>query len=315
MGKMTVDVVIPTYNNAPYLEACLESVFSQSVSPERILVVDDNSSDDTAEVLARLAADERVTVISNTVNKGPSASRNLAISEASADLVAFLDGDDAWMPEKLALQVAQFERFEDLGLCFTGLVDCDEEFTPIADPRPVEEFSGKRVFEELFMSRFSIATSTVMVRRAALDRCGLFNEEMRKTEDYELWLRIAMLYTLSAIDENCCQRRVHSNSLLANTDYDEKLKWEFFAFDECAAFAEKNGVALPMAVPLRKGFSVERRVKKSMGWGDIEGGRHYFNLLGEYRDIGILEKVMFSLDCLAISTKKRVGRALKAVIC
>lgn len=188
----TVSVVIPAFNAAGTLDAALDSVFSQTFEPFEVIVVDDGSSDATADVASARAG--RVQLIRQP-NSGPGAARNAGLRASRGELVAFLDADDLWLPEKLAAQVAYFDTYPETGLLHTAAlkgesadvgVDTPAKDLPLAPPR--------WVFCELFHTDLDINTLTVMAPRALLDEVGGFDERRHvHVEDWELWLRLAAI--------------------------------------------------------------------------------------------------------------------------
>ncbi len=111
---MKVSVVIPAYNAARFLPRCLNSVFAQTLQPAEVIVVDDGSSDDSAEIARKLGA-----LVVSRPNGGLSAARNTGVRRSSSEWVALLDADDMWQPEKLQ---AQAERVQtDTILVYTGI--------------------------------------------------------------------------------------------------------------------------------------------------------------------------------------------------
>jgi glycosyltransferase involved in cell wall biosynthesis len=113
-----ISVIIPTYNRASVVQRAIESALAAVARDDEIIVVDDGSTDGTSELLAPLQ--DRIRYV-RTVNLGPSAARNLGIQLATSPLVAFLDSDDEWLPDKLYLQRAVMSNFPDLVFCFTDL--------------------------------------------------------------------------------------------------------------------------------------------------------------------------------------------------
>jgi glycosyltransferase involved in cell wall biosynthesis len=113
MLNTRISVVIPTYNSAAYLPAAIDSAFNQTLPPFEIVVIDDGSIDNTVEVLKPYEV--RIRYIFQE-NKGPAAARNRGIAEANGDLIAFLDSDDVWLPEKLELQVPVLTENPKIGL-------------------------------------------------------------------------------------------------------------------------------------------------------------------------------------------------------
>ena len=123
MGPASVSVVIPTYNSGQYLPEALESVLAQTVPPLEIIVVDDGSTDDTAD---RLHPYLNLITYKFQTNSGVSAARNAGLQLAKGDYVAFLDADDVWHPRKLEFQMGILTSHPDLGLLGTGIVDWPE---------------------------------------------------------------------------------------------------------------------------------------------------------------------------------------------
>src|SRR5262245_31985364 len=119
-----ISVIIPTYNHAGFLTAAIESVLAQTLKPSEVIVVVDGSTDDTCSVL--LAFEDKVRVV-NQKNLGVSAARNNGARVARGSLLAFLDSDDVWLPEKLSHQFQRFQRDPELGLVHCGLQYIDQQ--------------------------------------------------------------------------------------------------------------------------------------------------------------------------------------------
>lgn len=179
-----VSVVIPCYCSTSTIERAVRSVAAQTLRPREILLVDDGSPDDSRIVLERLARDiPRARVLALPENRGSSAARNAAWMQATGRYIAFLDADDAWHPQKLEVQVRFMESSPQFALtAHLHVVDV------IPEPRLDEDvpFTEIRLLNLLPGNRF--ATSSVMLRRGLAER---FPEEVRRGEDYMLWVRIA----------------------------------------------------------------------------------------------------------------------------
>jgi hypothetical protein len=210
-------------------------------------------------------------------------------------LIAFLDGDDTWHPKKLERQLEEFSKDPIPGLCYTNLYDCDPNLVPIKGPRRFRKRVCERVFEELYCNPFPIPPSTAMVKKEAFTQCGYFDEGMKKVEDYECWLRISMLYSISCITEALCYRRLHGYSISSTYNLGEKLDWEFAAIDRCAIAANKFNISLPMSVENRKIHSVRLRLRKSLLWNDKNGTIYYKNKLKKLGCYNIYEKLIFNI--------------------
>lgn len=183
MGLLTVSVVIPTYNRRERLAQALASVLQQTRPVDEIVVVDDGSTDDTREMLDEFVRQhsEMSVLVIHQENRGPSAARNAGMYAASGDLIAFLDDDDIWLPEKTKRQLSVFASDPQLDLlgCASNIVKL------YGAPRVV------RIREWAMLFRNWFATPTVMVRRKVVLACGGFPEDLRHYEDYALWLKIA----------------------------------------------------------------------------------------------------------------------------
>lgn len=194
-----VSVIMPAYNAEKFLPGSLASALAQSYRPLEIVVVDDGSSDGSVAVARSFGAP--VTVVAQQ-NGGPGSARNRGIRESRGSYLAFLDADDLWSPDKIEKQVAVFEGRPDLGLLYTGYRRFLEGDPKAGDPVQVKPVSG-RLFGPLYHGRLPIATSTVMLRRSALEKAGLFDEQpgIQGAEDFDLWLRMAQVSEVASLPE------------------------------------------------------------------------------------------------------------------
>jgi glycosyltransferase involved in cell wall biosynthesis len=201
MSKPVCSIVIPTFNCRQFLPAALYSVAAQQITPMEVLVLDDGSSDGTWEYLqgARRLFPELVTVRGG--NMGPAEGRNLLISMAKSDLIAFLDADDAWWPNKLKSQIAFHKSNPDVVLSFTDYMHIDPSGLTHGTafdfwkPRFLPGKTGvyNRIDQPLaeLLSCNLVGTSTVMATKAALQNANGFAKSMPSAEDWDLWLRLA----------------------------------------------------------------------------------------------------------------------------
>ncbi len=184
-----LSVIIPSYNRAALLGRALRSVFAQTRACDEIVVVDDGSQDGTASLLQELKAKAPVALhVVRQENRGAAAARNAGIERAQGELIAFLDADDWWQPQKLALQVAAMERQE------TYLVSHTREIWYRAGKRVNQKRKhdppGGDIFERS-LRMCVVGMSTVVARRALFTRYGGFDTTLPCCEDYDLWLRVA----------------------------------------------------------------------------------------------------------------------------
>ena len=183
-----VSVVIATYNGASRIAAAIDSVRSQTYPSWEVIVAVDGSSDNTAEVVQGFG-DKRISVVSLPVNQGPAAARNAAFAETKGEFIAYLDDDDAWLPDKLSTQVAMLSSDPDLGLVHGGVIDVMEDGRRLVRMPPRDAASYRAN-----LLRDCIALSTVVVRRSVLERMGGFEPSLRAFEDWDLWTRVLRVY-------------------------------------------------------------------------------------------------------------------------
>jgi len=190
-----VSVIIPTYNRAAYLQKALQSVKEQTYQSLEIIVIDDGSTDDTRIMLEGYEVQLRYFY---QENKGISGARNTGIRNANGEYVAFLDSDDYWVPEKTAQQVELFKQHPEYGLVASRCASIRLDGSYRERNRP-----GKSgwILEDLFKANF-IRTSAAMVKKECFKGIGLFDEELKECEEYDLWLRIAAQYPMGFINKS-----------------------------------------------------------------------------------------------------------------
>ncbi len=216
----TVTTVIPTYNRAAMLVEALESALGQTRPPDEIIVVDDGSTDNTAEVADRYGSKIRYI---RQKNAGPSAARNHGIREATGDFVAFLDSDDLWAKDRLEKQFAALSTHPDLDFIF-GL---ESKFDKKGDFQKCEIKSPEVLLQlneincvipsafELLLRENVVPTSTVLFRRSRTREIGYIDESISQAEDYDFWLRFALAgCRFGFINAVLCHRRIHEGNLV-----------------------------------------------------------------------------------------------------
>jgi len=199
-----VSVIIPAFNCALFISDTLESVCQQTYKNWEIVLIDDGSTDETRSVLAPHLARVRYFY---QENKGTAAARNAGIQRSRGELVAFLDHDDLWFPNKLELQVRAIQSYPECGLVFTDGKSFDgsgilkdsligyhlQEWIDqhqLSDPA----VATGEIFQHLFFGNVIASASSVLVRKQSLESIGCFDERISIADDYDLWLRIALSY-------------------------------------------------------------------------------------------------------------------------
>lgn len=201
-----VSIVIPTYNRANTIIPTLESVFAQTFTDYEIIVIDDGSTDDTEQVLAPYM--ENIRYIKQ-LNQGSAAARNHGMQLAEGKLIAFLDSDDLWKPDKLAAQVTYMDAHPTIGMSYTYYLRVTDDLTPI------ELIDGQdrqgRIYRDLLRG-CEIDTSTVMMRDTVRQVVGAFDITFDLMQDVDYWIRIAQHFEIGIIPEILTAYRVHSGN-------------------------------------------------------------------------------------------------------
>lgn len=193
MKNPLVSVVIPVYNTEKYIVETIDSVISQTYGEWELLLVDDGSTDGSLALMQEIAAENpKIRVISKP-NGGQASARNKGIQEAKGELIAFMDSDDLWLPNKLEDQIKDWNEINPdfmygLGYFLHQETKELESYDWITGKR-----SGMDFFNELFISS-AVNTNTVLVRKSIFDTVGYFDESrlLIGVEDWDMWLRIAL---------------------------------------------------------------------------------------------------------------------------
>ncbi|MHC5165167.1 MAG: glycosyltransferase family 2 protein, partial [Planctomycetota bacterium] len=195
---MKISVVIPAYNAEKHIARAIDSVLAQTRPADEIIVVDDGSTDATAEVVRSYG--EKVIFIQQE-NAGVSVARNAGIEAASGDWIAFLDADDEWLPEKLMLQTEHLAKHPDLKWTFTNMSWDKEKRGAVKPTHPIHRLNtilaDTEYFEDYldaYTQGFFSSTITLMIHRSVFDSVGVFEPGMKRAQDTDLWFRIAYRY-------------------------------------------------------------------------------------------------------------------------
>jgi glycosyltransferase involved in cell wall biosynthesis len=207
-----VSVIIPTFNREKFLGKAIQSVLAQSFPDFEIIIVDDGSTDETAEVVKSFPADRLQYVYQP--NRGRSNARNHALRLARGRYIAFLDSDDLYLPGKLELQVNYLDCHPDVGMVYTSAYCIDESGNQL-EYQYKAKTSGRIYRDVAFFVPVTITLPTVMVRRDVFDKVGNFDESMERFEDTDMWRRIAKWFLVDAIPTPTCYLRTHHGNALA----------------------------------------------------------------------------------------------------
>lgn len=212
-SKPLVSVVIPTFNARKFLTETVKSALDQTYKNVELLVIDDGSTDGTEDL--PILKDSRVHYFKISHTGGPATPRNVGVQNAKGDLIAFLDSDDIWLPQKLEKQVSFMEKD---GVDF---VSSDAKVIDEQGRITGESYVGKErvssggVFAQLYVGNF-IINSSVLVKKSCFGQVGLFDPQMGPSmgfEDYDLWLRVTAKFQLGFMREPLLLYRQRKGSL------------------------------------------------------------------------------------------------------
>lgn len=205
-----VSVVIPTYNRADLVPLAVESALGQTFVDLEVIVIDDGSTDNTAEVLRGFG--QRLRLITRS-NDGLASARNRGIMEAAGQFVAFLDSDDIWLPHKVERQVAVFDAEPEVGLVYTQAYWMNAAGLVLNRPPHGHDQSELTPTAEMLVVGNLVCGggSGAMVRRSCFDTVGLFDERVVGYEDWDMWLRISLHFRLRLIPEPLVCYRINPN--------------------------------------------------------------------------------------------------------
>lgn len=214
----TVSVVLPAYNRSATIVAAIDSVLRQTWQDFELIVVDDGSTDGTADVV-RTLQNPRVRLIEQKQNCGASAARNRGIQEAKGDWVAFQDSDDEWLPEKLERQMARLlDPQTDWIACYCGMLIIGAVIAKAGrtrvryHPDPSEHMVEGDIRQSLMRTSL-VSTQMLVARRDLLGQIGGFDEALPALVDWELVLRLSEQGKFAFVDEPLVLQRFSANSI------------------------------------------------------------------------------------------------------
>ena len=207
--RAEVSVVIPTKDRRDLLSLTLQSVLDQRDVEIEVIVVDDGSADDTAG-LVRDLSDPRVRLVRNETSRGVGSARNSGVQAAGADWVAFLDDDDLWAPDKLRAQLDEAHR-SGREWVYTGHVSIDGELRILAGGPPLPPEAAVESLPRY--NPIAAGSSSVLVRAELLSRAGSFDPRLQRTEDWDMWIRLARLGPPACVCRPLVAYRMHSGNM------------------------------------------------------------------------------------------------------
>jgi glycosyltransferase involved in cell wall biosynthesis len=232
MKNPIISIITPTFNRDHMIGNTIQSIQQQTFKEWELIVVDDASTDRTCDVVnVHSKKDSRIRYFKNENNKGSNASRNRGIAESEGELLTFIDDDDQLNPEKLKLQYEYLNEFKHVGLVYCGFryIDFNTKET-IGIIRPKHRGN---VFD-LILKNNIIGSPTPLIRRECFKKAGLFDEELKSCQDWDMWIRISKTENFGFIDKVLSDVNIHgqqiSGDLKAKIQGREVLIEKYYSF-------------------------------------------------------------------------------------
>lgn len=213
-----IDVIIPTYNQGIFIVDAIKSVEAQTLKPKNIYIIDDGSTDDTSTVVSEYIKNSPIQIVyRQKENGGPNSARNMGLSLSNSDFVAFLDGDDKWHKDKLQEQIDIYKNtsFKRLGLVYSKYETINSKGSVNTEAINVAIDKNIRgsAFEKLLSGNKILGSaSAVLIKREVFSEIGIFDENLRFGEDWDMWLRIAQKYDIDFADKALVSIRRHNTN-------------------------------------------------------------------------------------------------------
>ena len=183
----SISIIIPVYNRIKLLPRSIDSILNQTHKNFELIIIDDCSNDDIKKIIKNYK-DNRIKYIRNKKNMGVSYSRNIGIKKSMYDLIAFLDSDDKWLPDKLNQQLQYFKNNPDINIVHT------EEIWIRNGIRVNQKKHHKKNGGDIFIPSLELclmSPSSIMIKKHIFNKYGYFDESMPVCEDYDMWLRVS----------------------------------------------------------------------------------------------------------------------------
>jgi len=221
MNTKLVSIITPLYNSEVYIEACIQSVISQTYTNWEMIIIDDGSSDNSAEIVKSIV-DKRIHLIKLPENKGASFARNTAIEMAQGNYIAFLDADDLWNSEKLAIQI-RFMEEKSISFSFSSFGFANEKGELL--PKIMVALSSVN-YDKMLKNNY-IGCLTAIYNCTELGK--IYMPNFRKRQDWGLWLRILKKTNIArSVHQPLAYYRVGNESLSKNKIKLLKTNFEFY---------------------------------------------------------------------------------------
>ena len=220
-----VSIIMPSYNTAEFIEQTIKSVLAQTYKNWELIIVDDCSTDNTDEAVEQFLTDKRIKYLKNEHNLGAAVSRNRALREVKGKWIAFLDSDDLWMPEKLEKQIG-FMKKNGYYFSYTNYVEIDEKNIPngrlVTGPKHITK---NGMFNYCWPGCLTVMYDATKV--------GLIQiEDIKKNNDYAIWLKVCKMADCYLLDECLAQYRKGRVGSVSTHGIITMIGWHYKLFHE-----------------------------------------------------------------------------------
>jgi len=295
-GNPLVSVIIPAYKVAPFIKATLDSVVSQTFNDYEIIVINDGSPD-TEELERQIDSYSRVITYITQANQGAGAARNAGIRAARGKYLAFLDGDDYWLPDFLEEQLALIASDGGFDLVYADAVNLQGAKHSRMTNMDVNPSSGLVTAESLITGKCNVITSSVVARRELILEVGLFDEGFPNSQDFDLWLRLAKHGARITYQKKVLvHRRIYDGSLASNPI--KSFEGEIAVLEKTRRRSDLTAAeqAAILRILERRRATIEVfRGKQRLSAGEFDSARAAFRVANDYYQSWKLRLVLFCL--------------------
>jgi glycosyltransferase involved in cell wall biosynthesis len=274
-----VSIIIPVHNRAQFVGKTVASILAQDFKDYEIIIVNDASTDNTAQVLSHF--DDHVQVIALETNIGPAAARNLALEKSRGEMIAFLDSDDLWRPNMLSTTVSYLLRNPEIDLVCGACDEIDETGKRIRKvnwPSTFQPLADTDFLALLTLRGNLITVASLLIRRKCFECCGIFDTTLKRSMDWDLWLRMAGHgHKIAFIDVHVAHYRRHRGNITRDPQSMEQAANQILA----KAFADHQTAARLSVLKEHAYISSWIRIAQLSREAGLEAEVHKFVRLAE----------------------------------
>lgn len=308
-----VSVIIPMYNGVPYVSAAIQSARNQTLKDIEIILIDDASTDGTLKEIEPHLMDQRVSLLRNSRNLGIPATKNKALKICNGQYIAFLDQDDVWLPDKLQVQLNILENDENIGLIASAVYFINEHNNLIGKKiLDIKESQPPLLVKRLLLGNF-ITNSSAVIRRYCIDKIGCFNENLRGSDDYDLWTRIAKYYKIHYLKNVLIKKRLHNSNfseINIQTMMEDKLKVIYSTIKNDPSLADETKIYIGnvhRATAIKYALNGQILQAKNHFALALKSGNRSFITFAGYLLSLLSPLVLSKITYLGQSVKRRLG--------